>query len=181
MNTSVIIYKGREEGYESHSTVGDINWSIERPNWLRYEFTTTFNPKWYCSPQDAADEVPRVIKAIATKAMHFIGQNDHIYLNYVVEYQKNGMPHVHGTLMTEARLTNVSMHNWEQFLNRYYGKSQIWFTGSGNKFHKNDHFEGSWQQYLIKDNPENYRSLIIFKKNVVFLENAINLFSFVEV
>lgn len=181
MNTCVIVYKSREEGFQHHSYITDINWLIERPEWLRYEFTITFNPKWYCSPHDALDECPNVIKAIATKAMHFVAQNDHVYLNYVIEYQKNGMPHIHGTLMTETRLTNVSMHNWEQFLNRYYGKSQIWYTGCQNKLHKNDHFEGNWQQYLVKEQPDKYKSFIIFKKNVFNLEIARNLFSFIEV
>ena len=116
------------------------------------------------------DQIENVVNAIKIKSATTISKNEHIFINYVKEYQENGNPHLHGTIMTQERITPSLQGSWEQMLKRWYGKSEIWYTGSGNKYHKNDHFEGSWQQYLKKDNPENYESVMVFKNEVHDLE-----------
>lgn len=76
--------------------------------------------------------------------------------NYVVEYQSNGYPHLHGTMFTYERIKPQSLLNLEQCLKRKYGKSMIYSTGKNDKVHTNDHFTGTWQQYIHKEQQPKY-------------------------
>jgi len=131
----------------------------------RYEFTITFNPKFYCDIADMEEQCNHVFTKIAIKIYTYLNMNEKAYFNIVKEYQTNGAPHLHGTFLFNRRMQNSNITNWEQFFTRLYGKSAIYYTGIHNKEHKNDHFKGTWQNYLLKDNPENYKEYELWKNN----------------
>jgi len=162
----VVTYKSKQIMWNDSETkdIG-IDWSTVHLGTHRYELTITFNPKWFSDILDMEKTYLDVIDKIIIKAHSTLELNGLCYFNYVKEYQSNGFPHMHGTLMFFNRLANSRLTNWEQFFQRLYGKTQIWYTGDKDKIHKNDHFEGPWSKYLLKDNPENYKSIRIEKWN----------------
>lgn len=128
-----------------------------------YEFTLTFNPKWFSSNDDMSEFLPEIIKQMMIKGCSPIAPFTDYYLEYVVEYQSNGAPHIHATYIFKNRLKVSTQTNWEQFFQRMYGKTVIYYTGNKDKIHHNDHFDGPWSKYLLKDNPENYVQLSVNK------------------
>lgn len=142
-----------------------IDWSKEYLNTHRYEITITFNPKWFSNIKDMEIHCKTIIEQLIIKCHSALQMNCSMYINYVIEYQSNGHPHIHATLMFDTRLVNSRLTNWEQFFQRLYGKTQIWYTGSVDKIHRNDHFTGPWSKYLLKDNPENYHEYRVEKWN----------------
>lgn len=138
---------------------------IEHENTHRYELTITFNPKFYCNIPDMEVECETIYEKIMIKIFSFLNMDEMAYFNIVKEYQKNGAPHIHGTFLFNKRMMNPTLTNWEQFFTRLYGKSTIYYTGKYDKIHKNDHFNGTWTNYLKKDNPENYQEFELWKHN----------------
>jgi len=155
----VVVYKNTKSIYSIEYNNSHIDWTTIHPLTHRYEVTVTFNPKWYSDLTDMESAYNDIIEKLIIKAHSALNQNESCHFNYVKEYQSNGAPHMHGTLMFYHRLTNSRLTNWEQFFQRLYGKTQIWYTGDKDKIHKNDHYEGPWSGYLKKDNPENYESV----------------------
>lgn len=151
--------------YQYATNITPNVFSGEIPGTHRYEFTITFNPKFYCDIADMEDQILLVDEKIRIKIFSFLNMQEIAYYNIVKEYQQNGAPHLHGTFLFNKRMTNTNLTNWEQFFTRIYGKSAIYYTGIKNKIHKNDHYNGSWQNYLLKDNPENYKEYILLKSN----------------
>lgn len=144
-----------------YTTCNNPIFNTEIDNTHRYEITITFNPKWYSSNQDMLDHIPEILKQLRIKSCSPLSNFSHCYFNYVTEYQKNGAPHVHATLIYDQRLNISHLTNWEQFFKRLYGKTSIFYTGKYDKIHTNDHYVGTWSNYLKKDNPENY-----FEENI---------------
>lgn len=131
-------------------TKDDLNIFIEDINPFRYEFTITYNPKYIESIEYALTMTPFIYEDLVRFCNRNQAQGDYAF-NYVVEYQSNGYPHIHGTLFVGKRFTPQSVNNLEKAFIRKYGRSDIYSTGQVDKFHKNDHFEGTWQQYIEKE------------------------------
>lgn len=144
-------YKIIDKGFLP-STIGcySANDPPARLPYFRYEFTVTYNPKWIESVDYAESLTDYVIDDIRRFLRRNCDSNSNLY-NYVVEYQKNGMPHIHGTIFNEHRFKSQTLENLEKSLQRKYGKTMIYSTGHIDKIHKNDHFNGSWQEYLSKE------------------------------
>lgn len=118
----------------------------------RIEFTVTYNPRYM--PDIAYADSLNV--EVVSRIINFVEQNqqcegDGAFLNYVIERHQNGFPHIHGTIFTENIIRPSSVHNLEKSLYRMYGATQVYCTGKFDKWHKNDHFEGNWQDYLHKE------------------------------
>lgn len=124
-----------------------------------HEFTVTYNPKFIYDIPYALSMTDYVIMDIQKLLDRNANDRDYIY-NYTIEYQKNGYPHIHGTFCTPNLLGVTTLFNFEKKLTRQFGKTMIWATGHINKQHHNDHFTGTWQQYLEKDGGE-----IIYKQS----------------
>lgn len=133
----------------------------------KYEITITFNPKFYFDNQDMENHFESIHDRLKIKCYSQLNKNGECYYNSVKEYQTNGAPHFHGTVLLPSRMANSTITNWEQFFKREYGKTTIYYTGLNNKVHNNDHFNGTWYEYLFKDNPENYKSFYLLKTNQI--------------
>lgn len=118
--------------------------------YYRYEFTVTYNPKYIEDIPYALSMTDYVIEDVQKYLNRNSPQVGYAY-NYVVEFQKNGYPHIHGTMFSVSRLSPSSLGNFEKLLGRKYGKSAIYATGHIDKIHHNDHFQGTWQQYIEKE------------------------------
>lgn len=130
-------------------------------SYYRYEFTVTYNPKFIYSKEYAETMTHYVIKDVYDMAKRNSKvkrkqEYNPFFFNYVVEYMKNGYPHIHGTLFTYLHLMPQTLANWESKFYRKYGKTEIWATGLEDRIHKNDHFNGTWQQYLCKEGIPRY-------------------------
>lgn len=123
---------------------------------FRHEFTITYNPKFIYDIDYADSMTDFVIKDIVSLGKRVStdkrsGVSNKFYFNYVVERHENGWPHIHGTLFTLDRIKPQTLANWEASFGRKYGRTAVWATGLQDKIHKNDHFEGTWQNYLHKE------------------------------
>jgi hypothetical protein len=122
--------------------------------WYRHEITITYNPKYIYDIPYAESMTEHVIQDIQR---HIIRQSTSEFLyNYVVEYQKNGYPHIHATTFTTHLVSPSALGNFEKLLSRKYGKSAIYATGQKDKIHHNDHFDGTWQEYIHKEKIPRY-------------------------
>lgn len=135
--------------------------NVYTKDYYRYEFTVTYNPRFIYSIEYAESMTHYVIKDIfdmAKRNSKIKRENSYnpFFFNYVVEHHENGYPHIHGTLFTYLHLMPQTLANWESKFYRKYGKTQVWATGLVDKVHKNDHFQGTWQEYLRKDNIPRY-------------------------
>lgn len=141
---------------------------VRLDNINRYEVTITFDPKLYYGPEDCENYINNVWENLTVKVYGQLQLDERAYIAFTKEYQANGMPHVHATVVMFHRLKPMTQHNWEQFFRRNYGKTTIYYTGKNDKWHKNDHFEGPWSEYLKKDGIEHYSEIclkkILFKK-----------------
>jgi len=117
---------------------------------FRYEFTVTYNPK-YIESIDYANSLTTYVQDDIERYMHRNTTQYDYAFNYVVEYQKNGYPHLHGTMFSLFRFTPQSLNNLEKSLGRKYGKSAVYSTGHIDKIHTNDHFTGTWSEYIEKE------------------------------
>lgn len=129
----------------------------------RYEFTVTYNPKFIDDIEYANTMTDFVIKDVFKLARRHskvkdMNMHNTFWLAYVVEEQSNGYPHIHGLLATTTRIRPSTLFNWEQSFYRKYGRTQVYSTGVIDKQHKNDHFEGTWMEYLEKEKKVNYYS-----------------------
>jgi hypothetical protein len=122
----------------------------------RYEITISLNPKFAPSKSIGYDLIEEALNEIVKLSnKHCFNKNDRHHarwmFEYVVEHQKNGMPHLHLTLCLPRKLTTLNQNNWERKFVRMFGISTIYYTGMEDKIHKNDHFEGPWSLYLRKE------------------------------
>jgi len=135
----------------------------------RYEITTTFNPRFYPLGK-ACDYIRIVIREIINSSSRFIsaenkklfreyGDNNRFlknhYLEYSVEYHKNGYPHIHAILHTEVDISAEKLFRFQQTLRKKFGKSDIYYTDTEDRIHENDHFVGKWSEYLKKEVEQN--------------------------
>jgi len=121
----------------------------------RYEITVTYNPKYI----DTIEYAETMTDYVHHDLQRFLQRQstvcDYKY-NYVVEHHENGYPHIHGTLYSYLRIKPESLFNLEKSLQRKYGRSSIWATDKTDKIHHNDHFTGTWQEYLHKEGEPKY-------------------------
>lgn len=123
---------------------------------FRYEFTITYNPKYVYSAEYALSMTDYVMKDVydfcRRRSKRFRGDTyDSFYFNYCVEFQKNGYPHIHGTMFTGDHIPPQALANFESKMYRKYGRTDVYATGKVDKMHKNDHFDGTWQEYIRKE------------------------------
>lgn len=119
-----------------------------------YEFTVTYAQAFWSLPT-AMRSVPQVIADVLKPAIRTIRDDPirRLQLNYGIEYQENGYPHIHGHLLTMWELTPDIQKNILQRLCRRFGKSQWYQTGQEDKFHE---VSGMfWSQYIKKDAEKN--------------------------
>lgn len=137
-----------------------------KDSFFRYEITVTLNPKYIHSNDYAETMVPHIVNDVFKAGLRMSqhkGWYSDFEFNVVKEYQKNGMPHIHGTILTESPILPTKLMNTEQLFKRKYGKTVIWATGHRDHHHINDHFDGTWQEYLRKDDiPKYYRFTELF-------------------
>lgn len=115
----------------------------------RYEYTITFDPRYY-TKHSMLWKITSVIEEIA-KAYK---SNDHYYLSYVVEYHKNGSPHIHISVLCAEQILETKHMNLDKKLYRIYGKCMSYYTG----LIEYDHDGRSWGTYLLKDYKENNKN-----------------------
>lgn len=144
------------------------------PQKYRHEFTVTYNPKFIYDIAYAESMTHHVIMDIFKWTLRQVKvfrkeQWDSFLFNYVVEYQSNGYPHIHGTILTNDVIKPIALANLESLMKRKYGRTEVYATGNRDRVHKNDHFEGTWQQYLCKEGvPKAYQYGVI--ENAIFDE-----------
>jgi len=127
-------------------------------DFYRIEFTVTYKSRY----MPGIEYANSLNNDVMIRIINFVEANiegEWGYVNYVVENQQNGYPHLHGTIFTENIIRPNSVHNLEKALYRLYGSSQLYCTGKRDYHHKNDHFEGGWQDYLHKEKIPVYISL----------------------
>lgn len=121
---------------------------MENPSYNHYEVTVTMNPKFY-----TLEKATRYMKSIASDVMSdFLRLSSGIgFVQYCVEYQENGMPHIHFNIIIETDIEAISLNNLKSKYTRSYGKTKIYYTGNEDKLHHNDHYHGTWSNYLNKE------------------------------
>lgn len=122
--------------------------------YYRYEITVTMNHKHIHSADYGETLIPHIVNDVfkaGLRMSHHKGWYDDFAFNVVKEYQKNGWPHIHGTILTQHPVAPSKLKNTENLMYRKYGKTDIYATGKIDKWHTNDHFEGPWQEYLTKE------------------------------
>lgn len=154
--------------YEGYEPLCDI------PDYLyKYEITITFNPKFYPLGK-ACSYVKKAIYEVVKASNRYIAMENKKrykegrefvskhFIEYCVEYHnkddKEGKlhyPHVHATLHSEVDIDATKLYRLEQNLRNKFGRTTIYYTDIEDKYHKNDHFEGLWSEYLLKDVIEN--------------------------
>ena len=148
---------------EQRETIEDVDEDVMlqfASDCFRLEFTCTFDQRMIYSIDYAMTVIPYVMQDIHKFTMRnsktrkindqFFRFDDYGY-NYCIEYQKNGYPHIHGTIFLKKQLKLGSHHNFEAVMRRKYGRAQLWATGKEDRVHNNDHFNGTWQEYIKKE------------------------------
>jgi len=128
-----------------------------------YEFTITFNPKYFPTKQSMLDMIEYIILKLKFKVCDRRYDYDGVFFDYVIEYHKSGIPHLHGTVLSPFKWPNSKIYNVEQFFNREIGKTMIYYTGNEFKYHPDS--QKYWNDYILKDNPETYEQIIIYDKH----------------
>lgn len=116
-----------------------------------YEVTVTFDQK-YWSLNNSLNSIPQIVADIL-KPIVKSNFYQKFQIAYVVEYHKNGYPHLHAQIINSQQIDPQDQKNIHQRLCRRYGKSQWYQTGQENKIHFNDKFPDGvlWSEYIKKD------------------------------
>jgi len=135
-----------------------FSWGSGPPSsYYRYEITQTFRSMWYSF--SAMKQVQWVVIWLYNHCKSHKETLLDAYFEFCVEYHKSGehtgYPHIHGTLYTQQEIKGDTLFNWSNALYRKWGRSSIYATNWHDKWHKNDHYEGPWSKYLLKEVEEN--------------------------
>lgn len=122
-----------------------LRWNRLNGERFFYEFTITFNPQYW----RLGNAMASVGQAIADVCKPIIRDDHKFQLDYSIEYHENGMPHIHGQVITEWDIHPEIQRNIHQRLCRRYGRSQWFQTGLEDMFHTTSGMK--WSEYIRKD------------------------------
>lgn len=163
LSYSIKSLKEGEAIYKYLHTSTEEEFKKDTENMYRHEFTVTYSPRYIPDKEYAHTLTTHVIDDIFhwcirnNKVQRCRDYNEFTFC-YVVELQKNGWPHIHGTFCTQHPMRPVSVRNLESSLIRKYGKTDIYATGKVDYYHKEkpDWEGGPWSEYIKKEGKVKY-------------------------
>lgn len=129
-------------------------------SWNVYEVTVTFNQHYWTLQATVDYGIRQCIGMLVKKLQQKAGWFE---MDYTVEYQKNGYPHLHAQIFTREELHADQQRSISGSLKTRFGRADWYQTGKEDYVHteiskETGEMKGKWSNYIRKDLEANNKS-----------------------